>query len=284
MELTLWIAAVVLLLGCVAVVWQVRRAAADDAEVQRVWAELSKLPHPSNSHFETGMVSGLPEPARRFLEFAIQPGTRLSTVVEISMEGQLSLSSREDPKYQAMSARQLLAAPRGFVWRVNAGSGLMRITGSDGMMDDRSWTRFWLLRLIRVVRIGNDPDHLRSSFGRVVAEAAFWSPAFLLPWAGVTWTAVDRNTARVTIARGSLTQSVDIRVEANGQPMWVSMPRWTNANAEKVYRIQPFRGELSDFRLVSGYRIPLRVDGGNFFGTAEYFPFYKAQLVDVHFR
>jgi len=50
--------------------------------------------------FEIGMVSGLPEPARRFLEFAIRPGTRLTTVVEITMVGQLSLGTKDDPKYQ----------------------------------------------------------------------------------------------------------------------------------------------------------------------------------------
>ena len=88
----------------------------------------------------------------------------------------------------------------------------------------------------------------------------------------------------MTIAHGSLTQSVDIRVHANGQPVWVNISRWTNANPAKIYRLQPVGGELSDFRAISGYRIPFRVDGGNLFGTADYFPFYKARVLDVRFR
>ena len=59
--------------------------------------------------------------------------------------------------------------------------------------------------------------------------------------AGVAWSAVDSDTARVTVAHRSLRQTLDIRVAATGQPMWVSMPRWSNANAEKTYRIQPIR-------------------------------------------
>ncbi|HET8747389.1 MAG TPA: hypothetical protein VFM98_17450 [Ramlibacter sp.] len=64
----------------------------------------------------------------------------------------------------------------------------------------------------------------------------------------------------------------------------VSMPRWSDANADKVYRLQPFGGELSDFRAVSGYRLPFRVDGGNFFGTPEYFPFYRARVLEIALR
>jgi hypothetical protein len=284
MKLLLWFGAAILLAGFVGIVLQLRKAAADDEEAQRAWAELEKHSVPLPDRFEPSMVSGLPEPARRFFTFAIQPGARLSSVVELTMAGEISLGSKEDPKYQPMTARQVLAPPYGLVWQLDAGSGAMRVTGSDGMVADRSWTRFWLVRCIPVVRAGGDLDHLRSSFGRVVAEAAFWSPAFLVPRPGVEWSRVDDDTARVTVTHGSLTQSADVRVDAKGQPLWVSMPRWTNANPEKVWRVQPFGGEVSDFRTVSGYRVPFHVDGGNFFGTPEYFPFYRARVVEMRFR
>lgn len=74
-------------------------------------------------------------------------------------------------------------------------------------------------------------------------------------------------------------QQIDVRVDAQGQPVWVSMLRWINANPEGVYREQPFGGEVSDFRRVQGFRFPFRVDGGNFFGAPEYFPFYRARVV-----
>jgi len=283
MALIAWIAAAFLVAGGLVIVRQVRKAALDDEDAQRAWDELAKRAVSLPDRFDLATVRDLPEPARRFFAFAIEPGTRLSSVVEITMRGQLSLGSKTDPKYQEMSARQLLAAPHGFVWRVEVGRKRMRVSGSDAMTADRSWTRFWLLRCIPLVRVGGDADHLRSSFARMVAEAAFWSPAFLLPRPGVAWSAVDSDTARVTVANRSLTQTLDIRVAATGQPMSVSMPRWSNANAEKTYRIQPFGGDLSDFRMVSGHRLPFHVDGGNFFGTADYFPFYKARVVDVRF-
>lgn len=271
-----------LLVAAIAAAVQLRKRFADDEDARRSWARLAATATdqpPGN--FEPSMVADLPEPARRFFRFAIQPGTRLSGAVEIRMEGELSLGTRQDPKYQPMAAEQVLAAPHGLVWRVRSGSGAMRVSGSDGMVDDRSWTRFWLLGIVPVARAGGDADHLRSSFGRVVAEALIWAPASLLPQRGVTWTAVDADTARATVMHQGMRQEADIRVDASGQPEWVSIPRWTNANPEAVFRVQPFGGELSDFRDVGGLRLPFRVDGGNFFGTPDYFPFYRARVTGI---
>lgn len=258
--------------------WQLAARSADEKQVREAWTQLAATASTGGGRFDPAMVSDLPEPARRFFLFAIEPGARLGSVVEIKMEGELSLGTKEAPKYQPMQAEQLLAAPHGLVWRLRAGSGAMRINGSDGMIGDQSWTRMRLLGWIPVVRAGGDADHLRASFGRVIAEAAFWAPATLLPQAGVAWTALNADTARATVTHRGMRQHVDIRVDAQGRPVWVSMPRWSNANAEGIYRDQPFGGEVSDFRSVHGFRVPFRVDGGNFFGTPQYFPFYRARV------
>ena len=249
--------------------FQADRRAAREAEA-RLLATAGGLPE----RFDPAMVDSLPEPARRFFRFAIAPGARLARVARIHMGGELSLGTREAPDYRPMRARQVLAAPHGLVWQVQAGSGAMRVSGSDAMVGGHSWTRFWLLGLVPVVRAGGDVDHLRSSFGRVVAEAAFWTPAALLPQAGVQWSRVDADTAHAVVTHGGMRQELDIGLDAQGQPLWVCMPRWSNANPQHVFRWQPFGGELSDFRVVDGCTVPFRVDGGNFFRTPGYFPFY----------
>lgn len=263
---------------------QLFRCSADRRLARRAGEELLRSGVALPARFDPALVADLPEPARRFFSFAIEPGARLSTVVQIRMEGELSLGTREQPGYQPMRAEQVLAAPNGLVWTVSTGTGARRISGSDGMVGERSWTRFWLWRLLPVVRAGGDRDHLRSSFGRVVAEAALWSPAFLLPRQGVTWSGVDADTARATVSHVGMEQELDLRVDRHGMPLWVSIRRWTNANPEKVFRMQPFGGEPSDFRKVAGYRVPFRLDGGNFFGTGEYFPFYRARVTAIQFH
>ena len=155
------------------------------------WNALAEMASDSDAVFDLSIVADLPEPAQRYFEFTIQPGTPLRTSVRIQMTGEISLGTKAAPNYQLMQAQQILAPPHGLVWKLKSGG----ISGSDGAMPDRSWTRFWLFNLIPVVR-AEGPDHHRSAFGRVVAEAVFWAPASLLPANNVTWESVDQNTAR----------------------------------------------------------------------------------------
>jgi hypothetical protein len=224
------------------------------------------------------MVADLPEPVQRFFNFAIKPGTPLLTVAEIDMGGEFSLGTRDNPNYQPMDAKQILAAPTGFVWKVKM-PGVVSVSGAD----TGSWTRFRILGLIPVARMGGDTNHARAAYGRYVAEAVFWTPAALLPKPGVVWEALHQDTARVTVTHNGLSQAVDIKVDAEGRPLVVHFMRWSNANPDKKHRLQPFGGQMSDFREVQGFRIPFSVEAGNMFGTDEHFVFFKATVTAVRF-
>jgi hypothetical protein len=256
---------------------------ADDRALARVWQRLENVVAERPGSFTPSMLDGLPSPARRFFLHAIAPGTPIRTVAEIEMHGEIGLGTRDRPGYRPMRARQLLAAPLGFVWRVQAGEGANRLSGSDGADGVFSWSRFWLLGTIPVARIGGGPDHRRAAFGRLIGEAVFWTPAALLPRDGISWSAVDDDTARVAVEFNGFTQTVDVTVADNGQPTMVVLPRWTDANPEKEFRLQPFGGYLHDFRQFDGYRLPTRIEAGNLFGTDDYFPFFKAVVDDIHF-
>lgn len=96
----------------------------------REWRRLAKTSPATPLLFDPKMVHDLPEPARRFFNFAITPRTPLLPVAEIYMGGQFSLGSKENPNYQPMEARQILASPHGFVWRLYL-PGIIPISGSD---------------------------------------------------------------------------------------------------------------------------------------------------------
>jgi hypothetical protein len=224
------------------------------------------------------MVADLPEPARRYFAYMIQPGTPLVPVTEIDMTGQFSLGTKDDPRYQPMEARQILAAPEGFVWAMRTRGG-MPVSGSD----TGSWTRFRIFGVIPVGRLGGDPDHTRSAFGRYAAEAVIWAPAALLPGPGISWEALGEDSARVVIQHGDLEQAVDVTVDEEGRPHEVTFQRWSNANPEQVHRLQPFGATMSDFRDVEGYHLPFRAEAGNMFGTDDYFPFYLADVTEIRF-
>lgn len=232
------------------------------------------------AYFDPVLVDHLPEPARRFFHYAIKPGARLFTVARLTMTGKFGMGSRDKPDYLPMSARQVLAMPTGFIWAMRARRGLITISGSDS---DR-WTRFWLMGVIPVARMGGTHDHALSAFGRYVAEAVFWTPAAVLPGPNVRWELVDVDTARVTVRYQGLSQSVDVTVAPDGQPVQVRLDRWSNANPDREYRWQPFGGYLSAFREVEGFRLPHHVEAGNFFGTDRYFPFFVVDVGQIRFQ
>ncbi|WP_376691857.1 DUF6544 family protein [Wenzhouxiangella sp. EGI_FJ10409] len=266
---------VCLLVGALAlVVLLMMDRRSDSAE----WQRLSALQPATPERFAPEMVADLPEPARRYFGYVIRPGTPILPVVEIDMRGQFSLGSKQDSRYQPMAANQILAAPEGFVWTMRTRDG-MPISGSDS----GRWTRFRILGVIPVARLGGDPDHTRSAFGRYVGEAMIWSPAALLPGPGITWAAVDEDTARVTVTHGDLEQAVDVTVDQDGRPVEVVFQRWSDANPDKVHRLQPFGAVMSDFREVDGYRLPFRVEAGNLYGTDDYFPFFLAEVTAIRF-
>lgn len=279
MKVFLFTAPVILLLLFALQSWCI----ADEKHAHAVWNALRQEVQASPSVFDPGMVDALPEPARQYFLYTIQRGAPLHNVTEIRMHGELGLGTKDKPNYLPMRAEQILAPPFGLVWKLDAGSGFMRFSGSDGTDGQASWVRFWLLKTVPIVRAGGTADHLRAAFGRVAAEAVFWAPATLLPQAGVAWEAVGADVARVTLTHDGMTQTVDITVADDGRPTMVVIPRWSDANPDKEYRLQPFGGYLSEFRDFDGYNLPTRVEGGNFIGTGDYFPFYKAQIDEIRF-
>lgn len=269
--------AVIILLALM--VWRWVDGRADTA----AWTHLAAQQPASPTRFDPSMIADLPDPAKRFFLFAIKAGTPLYTVAEISMEGDFSLGTKDNPNYMPMRAKQILAVPHGFVWKLNAGGGVMSISGSDVAEDGNSWSRFRLLGVVPVAHVGGNPDHFRSALGRYVAEAVFWSPAALLPGDNVRWDAIDESTARVTLTYMGLEQAVDLFIDGDGKPNKVIFQRWSDANVEKKFQLQPFGGYLSNYKEFDGFRLPTRIEAGNFFETDAYFPFFKVNVTEIHF-
>lgn len=243
------------------------------------WNSLVELAGPARGYFDPASIASLPEPGQRYFRYTIRPGAALHGVVEVEMRGEMGLGTKDDPNYRAMTAQQVLAPPYGLVWKLEAGP----ISGSDGAMPDRSWTRFWLFGVLPIVRVSGTEDHRRSAFGRVVAEGAFWAPASLLPGDTVRWEPLDNESARAIVNFAGFEQAVDITVADDGRPTRVVIQRWSNENPEKVFCEQPFGGDLSEFRDFGGYRLPTKVEGGNHIGTDNYFPFFKATVTTIRF-
>lgn len=102
-------------------------------------------------------------------------------------------------------------------------------------------------------------------------------------WDDLRWEAGGEDLAVVTVREGDARQSAEGHIGADGRPVRVVFQRWSDQNPERVYRRQPFGGDLSAFEAFGGFRLPTRVIGGNDYGTDGYDAFFDAEVTHVRF-
>jgi hypothetical protein len=246
-----------------------------DPEIEVLWSELTLVGE--GEVFDPASVADLPEPARRFILWAIAPGTPLARSVELTMRGDIKLSPERDPV--AMEADQILAPPRGYIWRARTLGGLMRIRGSDRYARGEGAMLWKLFGIVPVVRAEGE-DVTRSAAGRLAMEGVLL-PSALVPGRGVVWEEVDADRARFIMTVGDETVATTLEVDPDGRPTRASASRWSDA-AGPGYDlfVVEFRGELRE----GGYAIPAEVTAGWRLGADDEFRFFRALLEQARFR
>jgi hypothetical protein len=253
------------------------------AEAGAAWGQIEQQAAAPSSVFDPAMVAHQPEVARRYFSHAIAPGTPLRTTVELDMRGTFLLGDRDGYQTYKMNARQILAPPNSFVWLPRMNAGPVSISGSDALFRGSAWTRFWLMQLLPVANERGSADLARSATFRSTMEG-IWAPASLLPQNNVGWEQIGPNEARVTVR--SVTPSIELQIKlaADGAVREIVGMRWSNANREKRFRLQPFGGAIEAERSFDGFTIPAKVAVGNHYGTDEFLPFFQAEITHARFR
>jgi hypothetical protein len=250
----------------------------DDGKVGGIWRSLEATSR--DQVFTEDMVSDLPAPARRYLLHAIRPGTPLASSVSFLMSGTMRLKPEQE--WMPMKARQIIAPPKGFVWRADVGEGLMRFSGGDHYADGSGRVRFWLWGIIPLVQ-QEGPDVSRAAIGRLACET-IWLPSSLLPQRGVKWEALDGESARATMKIGEETITLDLFIEPDGRLREIRTMRWGDQMEDGDFGYIPFGGRVLEERAFGGYTIPSRVSVGWRLSTDRYFEFFRAQIEDTVYK
>jgi len=59
--------------------------------------------------------------------------------------------------------------------------------------------------------------------------------------------------------------------------------RWSDANPDKTFRLQPFGGNMEAETSFLGFTIPSLIKVGNHFGTDDYLPLFQAQITKAEY-
>jgi hypothetical protein len=241
------------------------RRAVEDRRADRL--EQSLFAAPSDpSRFTAALVADLPAPARRYLRHAIAPGTPLAPAVRLAIEGSMTPTPGGTPV--ELTADEVLAPRRGFVWTARARMAGLPVRVRDHYAVDDGGVRVHLLGLIPLPSSAQS-DVARSSRGRLVGEAVWCPTALVGP--GVTWEAVDANRARFTLVVDGEAVAVTLRVAAEGALREVTLDRWGDVGVDRFQRI-PYGFTVEDEGTFDGVTIPTRIRGGWWYGTDRYDP------------
>lgn len=207
-------------------------------------------PAPQTDVYDPAMLAGYPEPARRWLSHAIEPGLPLLPAVELRMHGEIRLGRR----WRRYTAIEALVPGAGFVWAARTRIGHLPVSGYDSYIHGAGSMRWRLLGLPMLSAAGVDVT--RSAAGRLAGESV------LLPTGLVDrrWTAgADPDTASyidgTADATGTHPSAVTILVAPDGALRGVSMHRWGDPDGTgygtHVFEVL-FGGEFA----ADGIRVP----------------------------
>jgi hypothetical protein len=158
--------------------------------------------------FDSDDIESLPAPVRRYFERVLEPGQPHVRTARLRQQGTFRLGGA-DADWRPLEATQhVTVRPPGFVWDARIDIAPLipaRVVdlyrAGDGILKAR------LFGAIPVASAGPAPEMNEGELLRYLAEGV-WVPTALLPGAGVTWEAIDDDSARATLEDGDVTASV----------------------------------------------------------------------------
>lgn len=260
--------------------WLVRKRKAERKTLLGLWRSLEMQPVSGGEHFREEMTGGLPDPARRYLLHAIQPGTRLARTAALEMGGAIRLSPQGP--WQPMAGREVLAPPFGFAWQAQVRRGLRRFSKSETYAGSQAVLSSWLWGWLPLARAGGE-DISRSARGRLAIES-IWNPAALLPQRGANWQAVDDQSVRLTLIIDGEPVSLTMQIEPDGSLATVTMLRWGNPAEKGGFDWLPFGLEALEERTFDGYTIPTQLQAGWWFGAPNFYDCFHPVIERATFQ
>jgi hypothetical protein len=218
---------------------------------------------PTELVFNSDKIAHLPEPAKRYLEHAIAPGTKLASAVRLKMHGEIKLK-----QWIPFTAEQVICWEHGLIWSATAWmNGFLPIVGSDRVIDGIGAMQWKMLGLFPVMT-ASGADITRSSIGRLQAES-LWLPSVFcgdgVSWASTELSDLDSNLHSSFVVQGERAE-LDFTIDGTGHLKTAKLPRWGNPDGAE-FRYVDFGGILEEEGTFGGYTIPTRLRIGWYFGS-----------------
>jgi hypothetical protein len=236
------------------------------------WRQLLAASH-SVGVFAPEDVRSEPKALQRWLNRALTPGLPLGTAVHLSMHGQLKLRDA----WCDFAADQLIVPGRGYVWAATTSVGGLPCNGFDSYVNGVGQMRWKLLGILPVVTATGEVVS-RSAAGRLAVECIVAPTGFR----SASWTdTADPDVVRGHFNSAGYADDVDLRIDAAGNVVSVSMLRWGAEDGPA--RLREFGADAAAHATVGGFSLPTKLRVGWDLGTERWATgeFFRAEITDA---
>lgn len=227
-------------------------------------------------------LAGLPAPVRRYLGAALSDGQPMIRGVRIEHRGTFNLAEETSRWKPFESDQQVVTRRPGFDWygTIEYCPGVA-VHVHDAYIAGEGILHASLMGLVPVARLCDRGDLARDELLRFLAESV-WYPTVLLPGQGVTWKAIDEQSAEATLTDGDVAASLVFSFGPDDLVRSVS----TEARGRRVrgaVHATPWQGRFWGYERRHGMRVP--VDGEvAWVVRGDYRPYWRGRVVRMEFE
>ncbi len=224
-------------------------------------------------------VPGVPGCVARYLAFALGSDQRPIRRAHLRFAGTFAAKPNAWAPFTA--EQRIVPVPPEFVWdaRIRMMS-VLPVRVRDSYLGGEGAMRATVAGVFTLADQHGTPEMAAASLQRFLAEAV-WVPTALLPRDGLSWSAVDDSTARVTIADRGITVSLDMTFGSRGEIVGTSGLRYRDVKGAPL----PTRwvGEHRDYQRMDGMMIPTSGEVAWVLPDEGRTPYWRGRLVEVQF-
>lgn len=194
--------------------------------------------------YHEAQLAGLPAPVQRYFSHVLPDGQPYLRGLRLRHGGQFKTDLKKD--WVPIEGEQYITAdPPGFLWQ-----GTTRwFTARDEYVAGHGGLTVRLLGAVPIVH-GHGPHYDQGELLRWLSEAA-WLPTALLPSQRIAWTAVDDQSARLTLTHAGQTVTCLVRFNEQNEIATCEALRYFSDT-----ELLPWEGHFSQYRRQQGMLVP----------------------------
>jgi hypothetical protein len=227
-------------------------------------------------------LAGLPQPVRKYLQYALGGRNEPVRAVRIKQSGSFRLSEKDS--WTPVTANQLLTLGKpAFVWHARLQPHPYVWTESRDILHEgigKTEHRLYSAFPFPLKRfIGKAADV--SALVRYLTEAP-WLPAALLPSDHLSWKAIDDRTARATLIYNGYRVSADFTFNSESEITQVTTRdrTWNRSGASEAH---PWTARYQRYERHGGIKVPMEMET-EWSINGKSFPYARLQVDTIAFE